>query len=100
VPASPEQLEAGRRLLGNRLRDARIGAGFDLAEAAARSGLSMQHLSDCERGRKLPSLPALVAIAGAYQLLSTDLLAGLYPFGDRRAPRRIPPPPPDGRVRS
>lgn len=73
-------------------------SGLTLPEVAERTGLSMSHLSDCERGRSLPSLPSLLAVCDAYGLLVTDALEGLYPFGTSARPRRLPGPPLDGRT--
>jgi transcriptional regulator with XRE-family HTH domain len=96
VPDDPD-LEIGQIILGNHLRQARIDAGLNLPEAEQRTGLTRAALSDWERGRRLPSLPALQTMAKAYGVLVTDLLDGVYPFGARRAPRTPPQPPRDGR---
>jgi len=77
----------GRKLLGNRLRDLRQDAGLSLPDLAARTGLSLSHLSDCERGEKALSLPALFAVAQVYGMLVTELLEDVYPYGTDRAPR-------------
>jgi transcriptional regulator with XRE-family HTH domain len=74
--------------LGERLRDLRQEAGLSLPAVVERTGISMGHLSDCERGQKSLSLPALVAVADVYGVLVTDILRDVYPFGTRRAPRR------------
>lgn len=94
------RLEAGRALLGHRLRDARLEAGLSLKEASGLAGLTPSYLSDVERGRTLPSLPALLTLADAYGRLVTDVLSGLYPFGTTRRPRHAITPPPDGRRRA
>lgn len=85
------------RGLGHRLRDARIEANLTLPEAAERAGIGSPYLSELERGHKLPKLLTLVKIAAAYDLLAVDLLQGMYPFGVRRRPRRLPAPPGDAR---
>ncbi|MDN6303132.1 MAG: helix-turn-helix transcriptional regulator, partial [Brachybacterium sp.] len=41
-----------RELLGQTLRRRRRALGRTLADVAAQAGVSMQHLSDVERGRK------------------------------------------------
>lgn len=74
-----------------------MAAELSLPQVAELTGLSMGHLSDCERGRTLPSLPALLGLSSAYGVLVTDLLEGVYPFGSTSRPRRLPGPPPDGR---
>ena len=96
MPDDPA-LEIGRIILGNRLRQARIEAGLNLPETEERTGLTRAALSDWERGRRLPALPALWVMASAYGVLVTDLLDHVYPFGARRRPRKAPQPPPDGR---
>lgn len=54
-----------RELMGAELRAERHRQRRTLAEVAAAAGLSMQHLSDVERGRKDPSSELLAAILGA-----------------------------------
>lgn len=99
MPSDPDpRLEIGRRLLGHRLRDERIRSTLKLSEAAGRAGITTSYLSDVERGRTLPSLPALLALADVYGVLVSDLLQGLYPFGNRRRPRNAPQPPADARL--
>ena len=84
-PADP-RLAEGRRLLGDRLRDLRQEAGLTLPQVEAQTRISMSHLSDCERGEKALSLPALFTLAEVHGLLVTDLLDGVYPYGSRRKP--------------
>lgn len=62
-----------RELIGGVLRAERHRQGRTLAQVAAASGVSMQHLSDVERGRKDPSSELLAAIAGALGLGVLDL---------------------------
>jgi DNA-binding transcriptional regulator YiaG len=99
VPTSAEdpRLEVARRLLGNRLRDARLESGLSLADVAGEVGATAAAVSDWERGRRLPSLAALLSFADLYDQLVSELIDGIYPFATRRRPRRLPPPPPDGR---
>jgi transcriptional regulator with XRE-family HTH domain len=88
-PSDP-RLNRGRQLLGDRLRDLRLDAQLGLPDLVARTGISMGHLSDCERGQKSLSLPALFAVAEVYGLLVTELLDGVYPYGSRsEAPDRV-----------
>lgn len=89
---------AGRVGLGLRMRELRAEAGLTLGELAARSRVSLSYLSDIERGRRLPALDVLDKTCRALGLTAVDALAGVYPFGGGRPPRRIAPPP-DGRVR-
>jgi|SRR5699024_8982591 len=69
---SPEPLL--REVVGRLLRCERHRQGRTLAQLAAASGVSMQHLSDVERGRKDPSSEILAAIAGALGLTVLDLV--------------------------
>jgi len=54
-----------RELIGQALRRRRLEHGRTLADVSARAGMSMQHLSDVERGRKDASSEILAAICGA-----------------------------------
>ncbi len=63
-----------RELLGAVLRAERRRQGRTLSQVAALAGISMQHLSDVERGRKDPSSELLSAITGALGLDLTRLL--------------------------
>lgn len=73
-----------RELVGAVLREERLRQGLTLARLAAASGVSMQHLSDVERGRKDPSSEVLAAITGALGL-------SVYEIGDRVAALRRSP---------
>lgn len=68
-----------------------------MADAAEAAGITLSHLSDCERGRRLPSIPVLVALTERYEIVLTELVEGLYPFGSRTPPPDVPAPPSDGR---
>lgn len=63
-----------RELIGDALRTERRRQSRTLAQVAAAAGISMQHLSDVERGRKDPSSEILAAIAGALALSVPQLL--------------------------
>ncbi len=63
-----------RELLGDALRRERHRQGRTLAQVSAASGVSIQHLSDVERGRKDPSSEVLAAITGALAIDVLDLL--------------------------
>lgn len=54
-----------QRLLGHRLRQARLEAGFSGTQLARLVGRSQPYISDLERGQRTPSLPTLQAIAAA-----------------------------------
>lgn len=68
-----------RELMGAELRAERHRQRRTLAEVAAAAGVSMQHLSDVERGRKDPSSELLAAILGA---LGVDLRLLLLRLAD------------------
>ncbi|GAB2542098.1 helix-turn-helix domain-containing protein [Brachybacterium huguangmaarense] len=63
-----------RELVGGALREERTRQSRTLADVAASAGVSMQHLSDIERGRKDPSSEVLAAITGALGLTLPELL--------------------------
>lgn len=63
-----------RELVGAVLRDERRRQGRTLARVAQAAGISMQHLSDVERGRKDPSSELLAAITGALDVSVPQLL--------------------------
>ena len=105
---SPEAPPAGRtatdplwrELAGGALRASRHHQGRTLAQVAARAGVSVQYLSEVERGRKDPSSEILAAVVGALDLRLDDLI---YVVGQRmeslgQTSRRIPSRAPDGPV--
>lgn len=63
-----------REHLGHALRMARTSQRRTLAEVARRAGISMQYLSEVERGLKDPSSEVLAAITGALGIDLDDLL--------------------------
>src|SRR3954447_4036390 len=70
-PRRPEPL--WREAVGRELRRERHRAGLTLADVAGRAGVSVQDLSEVERGLKEASSEALGAIAGALALRLRDL---------------------------
>ena len=72
-PAAPEPL--WREAVGHELRAERQESGRTLTDVAAAAGVSMQYLSEVERGRKEPSSEILGAVAGALGLRLVDLTA-------------------------
>lgn len=56
--------------IGELVRQARVTAGRPLRDAADAAGLSVQHVSDCERGGRRFPLAALRAVA---ELLGLDV---------------------------
>jgi transcriptional regulator with XRE-family HTH domain len=57
-----------RELVGRELHRERTKRGERLVDVAGRAGVSMQYLSEVERGLKDPSSEMLQAIAGALDL--------------------------------
>lgn len=64
-----------RELIGRALRRRRLEHGRTLADVAAQAGVSMQHLSDVERGRKDASSEILAAICGALGVTVAQLMS-------------------------
>lgn len=62
-----------RELVGRELHRERTQRGERLVDVAGRAGVSMQYLSEVERGLKDPSSEMLQAIAGALELGVRDL---------------------------
>lgn len=69
--ADPEPL--WREAVGAELRRERLGQHRTLAEVATPAGVSIQHLSEVERGLKEPSSEVLGAVVGALGLRLADL---------------------------
>ena len=66
-----------REVLGQRLRAAREEQGGRLVDIAVRAGISVQYLSEIERGRKEPSSEMIAAVTGALGIDLADLLIGI-----------------------
>lgn len=64
-----------RTMVGAALRRARLAQGRTLADVARAAKVSMQYLSELERGRKEASSEVLAAICGALRIDLPDLLA-------------------------
>jgi transcriptional regulator with XRE-family HTH domain len=64
-----------RTTLGEVLRRARLGQGRTLADVAQAAKVSMQYLSELERGRKEASSEVLAAICDALETDLPDVLA-------------------------
>jgi transcriptional regulator with XRE-family HTH domain len=64
-----------RATLGHVLRRTRLGQGRTLADVARTAKVSMQYLSELERGRKEASSEILAAICDALEIDLPDLLA-------------------------
>lgn len=68
---------AWRVAVGGVLRDWRTGAGLRLSDVADRAGVSVQYLSEVERGRKEPSSEVLGAVTEALGRSLSDLALGV-----------------------
>lgn len=62
-----------RELVGQVLREARTVRGETQRAVAERAGISVQYLSEIERGRKEPSSEMLAAVGGALGLPLVEL---------------------------
>lgn len=76
-----------RHLAGHELRAARQRRQETLARVATRAGISVQYLSEIERGRKEPSSEVLAAVTGALELTLLDLTVAVTRTLTR--PRRL-----------
>lgn len=72
---TPEPL--WREALGRKLREAREERGDRLVDVAERAGISVQYLSEIERGRKEPSSEMIAAVTGALGIDLADLLISI-----------------------
>lgn len=67
-----------RHVVGHVLRTTRTDQDRTLADVAVVAGISVQYLSEIERGRKEPSSEVLAAVAGALGLRLVDLAARIH----------------------
>jgi transcriptional regulator with XRE-family HTH domain len=74
-PAGPRRPPLLRRLLGDALRRNRLEQGRTLADVARAARVSMQYLSELERGRKEASSEILAALCDALGMELAELLA-------------------------
>lgn len=84
---------AADEAMGKRIRAMRNDRSLSLTDLAARTGFSVGHLSQIERGLSSPSLRALVAIAdslgvGLYALFDKDVRSAAENVVMRRAERK------------
>jgi transcriptional regulator with XRE-family HTH domain len=63
-----------RRLVGDALRDYRVGQGRTLRDVAAAARVSVPYLSELERGRKEASSEVLAAVCRGLDVRLSDLL--------------------------
>jgi transcriptional regulator with XRE-family HTH domain len=73
--STPEPEPLWREAVGRELRSERQDSDRTLADVAERAGVSIQYLSEVERGLKEPSSEVLSAVAGALGLRLVDLTA-------------------------
>ncbi len=74
TPATPPPVEPlWRKAAGEELRRERQRSERTLADVAGKAGISVQYLSEVERGRKEPSSEVLSAVSGALGLRLADL---------------------------
>ena len=70
---TPEPEPLWREAVGRELRTERQSTERTLADVAGEAGVSVQYLSEVERGLKEPSSEVLTAVAGALGLRLVDL---------------------------
>lgn len=66
-----------REKLGQRIRVLRAERGWSLKELAAATRLSVSQISSIERGANLPSMESLLAIARAFGMKPSQMLASI-----------------------
>jgi len=79
----PVDFDLARHRLGGALRDLRVRREWTQSDLAKITGISVPTISAYELGRRKAPLEELVLICDAYDLLLTELLDGLYPYGSR-----------------
>ena len=62
-------------VFGQRLRELRLKHKLTQVQVAERSGLMQNHISELEKGVRMPSLVTLLKLAAAIGCKPTDLLA-------------------------
>jgi transcriptional regulator with XRE-family HTH domain len=75
---TPRQKPLLRKVLGDGLRRRRREQGRTLADVAAAARVSMQYLSELERGRKEASSEVLAALCDALSVDLADLLTDVW----------------------
>jgi transcriptional regulator with XRE-family HTH domain len=65
-----------RRLVGHRVKEARLALGWSQEELAVRSGFAQQYISGLERGLRNPTIVSLFEIS---QALGTTPIALITP---------------------
>ena len=80
-----------RELVGQVLRARRTDRGETQRTVADRAGISVQYLSEIERGRKEPSSEMIAAVSGALGVELVRLLGGISADLTRPTTRRSGP---------
>lgn len=70
----PQRQPTFRDVLGEVLRDERLGQNRTLADVASSAAVSLPYLSEVERGRKEISSELLAAVSGALELPLVEVL--------------------------
>lgn len=76
------------RQLGNAVRRLRLGRGRAQWQVAAAAGIPKGALSACERGQRLPSVPALAALLAVLDCSPDEFARHFGPFGDAETIQR------------
>lgn len=61
-----------KKFIGNKLKQARLKAGFSQIQLAERIGLSEKHVSNIERGQNFPSLDTFFRLCEVFGLSLSD----------------------------
>jgi transcriptional regulator with XRE-family HTH domain len=77
APSEPINTEEVCRVIGERVRELRLGLGLTMEQLALDAGLSLGMLSKIENGQTSPSLTSLTALANAAEVPLTALFRGL-----------------------
>lgn len=62
------------KVIGSRIREARIKRGMSQAELAVKANISLPHISDLERGKSSMMLASFIRISEALQVSADSLL--------------------------
>lgn len=89
-PSPPEPEPLWREALGRRLRAIRQDRDERLVDVAERAGMSVQYLSEVERGIKEPSSEMIAAVTGALGVDLVRVVSGVAGDLARRGSGRAP----------
>jgi transcriptional regulator with XRE-family HTH domain len=78
-----------RTSLGHKLRVLRAERGLTLRDAASRTGVAKETISDIERGIRHPHDVTVAKLAEGYGVPIGDLLEELVPAGKDKAPQKL-----------